>query len=172
MSELIDRGRLASTLESAVRRVLVAEGLLGRLSDRPVRPQAIEDERIVLDAVLGGDAELSELAELRGEDLADPAHRWVLGQLRAGAKSVSELVAAAERHGFRDGLRPELEAFTRAPRSLPLAPHLARIIEMSRRRKIIERTKSIVAWVELGEMSADEALDALGKMASGPRRAK
>jgi hypothetical protein len=82
------------------------------------------------------------------------------------------LVGVAERHGFRDGLRPELEAFARAPRSLPLAPHVARIIEMSRRRKIIERAKSIVARVELGEMSADAALDALGKMASGPRRAK
>lgn len=159
---------LAPQLREVVAREIRACGLMNEPDPIAVPPTAIECERTVLATVLSGKMAIAELGDLRCSDFYLPFHRWLFAHLESGITEHPRLRDLA----LDELVAPEFVALCArevASRTVVMLA-LAEVTQTARARRIIDSGKAILNRLQSGEIEPDEALDALGKMASGPRR--
>lgn len=105
----------------------------------PPAPTDVDSERMLLGNVISGDLDPGVLDALAIEDLWVPLHRWVLAQIRSGARTLDELVECATQEGVQRAALA-IDALTEEPLQLwpPVAQRVESIAHQARKRRALD----------------------------------
>jgi hypothetical protein len=151
----------------ALRSALIEERIMDGLRDQVPPPSDVEAERVVLGALICGEAEAALADGLQPSDFYLPLHRWVFERWLEGARSADDFQAAAEGGGMVGPQVPEqIDGLRWLPVILvpPMTAWVERILEAAARRTIWEICSKVSLRLRFGDMTAEEAKGELRKL--------